>query len=381
MNLSAYWPALLGLLMGCEPLAVPQPTPLPCGLSAYARHPRHQTYLTELQQYRQQSVAPGSILLIQKPGEPRWIGAVGKANLEHQTDIQPCGQFRVGSITKMFVAVAVLKLAEQGKLRLDDRLATLLPHTAGRIPQADQITLRHLLSHTSGLTDPPNESIRYQLRIVDNAPERFSLTTDQLLDTYVYGKPLHFTPGTGWRYSNANYWLLGKLLEQQTGKPLQSVLNDWIFKPLALNDTYIEVRDDSQLVRGYADLYGDGRLFDVSHWDRADSDGEADGGIISTAADLATFAEALFGGKLLSDAWLTEMLNHTRLPSCPNGDCEYGLGVEHWKTGLGLAYGHNGGSVGIEANLLYFPHNRGVFVLYKNNGNGSDKRLMDRLMK
>lgn len=372
--------ALLSL-SACEQFDVPQAQTQACAPNAYVTHPKNQTYLNELQQYRRNTGSPGSLLLIQKPGEARWVGTVGQANLEHQTDIQVCSPFRVGSITKMFTAVAVLKLQERGQLRLDDKLAQLLPQTAGRIPQAEGITVRQLLNHTSGIVDPPNESIQYQLSIVDNAQERFKMTTEQLLSRYVYGKPLHFLPGSGWRYSNTNYWLLGQIIERKTGKQLHDVFSEWIFRPLNLTDTYLEVRDDRNVVRGYADLYGNGRLFDVSHLDRADSDGEADGGIISTATDLARFMEGLFGGKLLSEASLNQMMTPVRLPTCPNGDCEYGLGLETWATELGTAYGHNGGSVGFEANALYFPHNKGVFVIYKNNGNGSDKSLMNRLMK
>lgn len=372
--------ALTGLL-ACEEFDVPQAQPQSCAPNAYATHPKNGTYLAELQQYRKNTGSPGSLLLILRPGESRWMGAVGKANLEHQTDMRVCDQFRVGSITKIFTSVAILKLQEQGQLRLTDKLAELLPKTAGRIPQADQITVRQLLNHTSGIVDPPNGSLRYQLGIVNDYRARFNMTTDDLLNRYVYGKPLHFAPGTQFRYSNAGFWLLGQIIEQKTGKRLHDVFSEWIFRPLGLTSTYLEVRDDRQVVRGYADLYGNGRLFDVSHWDRADSDGEADGGIIATATDLATFLEGLFGGKLLAPASLADMMATTRLRGCPNGDCEYGLGLENWKTELGTAYGHNGASVGFETNALYFPHNRGVFVLYKNNGNGSDKSLMNRLMK
>ena len=372
--------SLTGLL-ACQQMDIPQAQRQSCDPDSSATHLKHQTYLSELRQYRQNTGSPGSLMLIQKPGEARWAGAVGQSNLENQTDLLVCDQFRTGSITKVFVAVAVLKLQEQGLLRLTDNLAQLLPATRGNIPQAEQITVRHLLNHTSGLADPTNESIRYQLSLVDNAEERFKQTTNQLLSRYVYGKPLHFAPGSGWHYSNTNYWLLGQIIEQKTGKRLHDVLDQWIFRPLGLSATYLEVRDDRNVIRGYADIYGNGRLFDVSHWDRADSDGEADGGIVSTAADLARFMEGLFGGKLLSESSLTEMIQPTLLPSCPTGDCEYGLGIELWKTNAGRDFGHNGSSVGFEANLLYFPHNKGVFVLYKNNGNGSDKSLMDRLMK
>lgn len=163
------------------------------------------------------------------------------------------------------MAVAVLKLQEQGLLQLTDNLVQLLPSTRGNIPQAEQITVRHLLNHTSGIVDPPNESIRYQLSIVDNAEERFKQTTNQLLNHYVYGKPLHFAPGSGWQYSNTNYWLLGQIIEQKTGKRLHDVLDQWIFRPLGMSATYLEVRDDRNVVRGYTDIYGNGRLFDIRY--------------------------------------------------------------------------------------------------------------------
>lgn len=368
-------------LLACEQLDIPQTQFQPCAPNAFATHPKHQIYLAELQQYRKNTGSPGSLLLIQRPGEALWSGAVGKANLEHGTDMRVCDPFRVGSITKMFTSVAILKLQEQGRLRLTDKLAELLPKTVGRIPQAEEISVRQLLNHTSGIVDPPNGSLRYQLGIVSDYRARFNMTIDDLLAEYVYGKPLHFTPGTQFRYSNAGFWLLGQIIEQKAGKPLHDVFSEWIFRPLGLTNTYLEVRDDRNVVRGYADLYGNGRLFDVSHWDRADSDGEADGGIISTTTDLNRFMEGLFDGKLISPASLADMMATTRLPGCPNGDCEYGLGLENWQTELGKAYGHNGGSVGFEANALYFPHNKGIFILYKNNGNGSDKSMMNRLMR
>ena len=357
------------------------PTPSACNGQDYSKHPKRQQYAGELEQYRLQSNSPGAIMAVQYPGQPLWIGASGWSNLEHQSAMEVCDQFRTGSITKVFVAIMVLKLKEQGKLGLDDKLADRLPETNGNIPQAGKITIRHLLTHTSGIFDHNNESLQYQLRIVSDPESVDRLSGRDMLEQYVYGKPLHFEPGTQYSYSNANYLLLGLIVEAILQKPLSAAMEDWIFKPLGLNDTYLEQRDDSNVVRGYSDFYGKGQLFDVSRWDRADTDGLASGGIISTAADLVKFAQGLFSNKLLQAATLQEMMTTVKLPSCPNGDCEYGLGLELWNTGAGIAFGHNGGSAGIEANILYFPHNGGVFCLFKNNGNGSDKRLMDRLMK
>jgi D-alanyl-D-alanine carboxypeptidase len=196
----------------------------------------------------------------------------------------------------------------------------------------------------------------------------------------VYGKDLNFTPGSGYSYSNTNYWLLGEIAEHITGKSLQLLMDEMIFSPLQINSTYIEKRDDRNVARGYADLYGNSVLMDVSLWDRAEADGEADGGLISTAEDLYKFMDGLFGGKLVSSATLQEM-KKIQLSTCNTPDCEYGLGLEIWRTDAGIAYGHNGGLVGVEANVLYYENNSSISVLYKNNGNASDKRWLDQIMK
>jgi len=347
---------------------------------SYAGHPKHQAYLAQLEAYRKNSNSPGAILLVYRQGEPLWAGAVGNANLEHQTAMRTNTPFRVGSITKTFVAAAVLKLVEQGRLSLDDKLGTRLPKVAGKIPQADQITLLHLLGHLSGIVDPPNESIRYQLDLVDNPERMDDKSIDQLLEEYVYDKPLHFEPGQAYSYSNTNYWLLGQIVEAVTGKTVQQVLDEFIFSPLELADTYLEQRDDRNVARGYADLYGDGRLLDVSRWDRADTDGKASGGIISTVADLKTFMLALMQGQLISPASL-EMMKEIQLQGCDNIFCEYGLGLELWRFGDAIGYGHNGGSAGIEANVIFMPATGNLTVIYKNNGNGSDKGFLEGVLR
>ncbi len=89
---------------------------------------------------------------------------------------------------------------------------------------------------------------------------------------------------------------------------------------------------------------------------------------------------ALMEGQLLSPASLEEM-KKVQLPGCDNIFCEYGLGLELWRTGAGAGFGHNGGSVGIEANIIYLPESGNMTVIYKNNGNGSDKGFLDRLLE
>lgn len=347
---------------------------------SYANHPKNIEYQKALDDYRNNTNAPGSIMLVYKPTEDRWIGNSGKSNLEYNKSILTISQFRTGSVTKMFTAVVILKLVEQGRLSLEDKLSDLRPSVNGKIPQADKITIRHLLAHLSGITDPPNESLRYQADIINNPIAMYTMSLDETLETYVYGKDLNFTPGSAYSYSNTNYWLLGDIAEAITGKSLQPLMDELIFTPLQLTDTYIEKRDDRNVTRGYADLYSNGVLLDVSVWDKAEGDGEADGGLISTAEDLFKFMDGLFGGKLVSASTLEEM-KKIQLATCDTPYCEYGLGLEIWRTDAGIAYGHNGGLVGIEANVLYYENNGGISVLYKNNGNGSDKSWLDQIMK
>lgn len=346
----------------------------------FDNHPKNQIYTDALVNYQQNTNSPGSILLIDKPQEDLWIGAVGKSNLEYQTGMRTTNLIRTGSVTKMLTAVVIMKLVEEQKLSLETSLSTILPNMLNKIPQANQITIRHLLAHLSGIVDPPNESLQYQSDIINNPTRMYNRTIDDLLEEYVYGKELHFTPGTAYSYSNTNYWLLGKIAETITGKTIQQEMEEKIFVPLQMNETWLEKRDDHNVTRGYVDLYNNGVLQDVTVWDRAEGNGRADGGLISTADDLRKFMRGLFSGQLVSLSTLAQMKT-IQLPECNSIECEYGLGLEVWRTGAGTAYGHNGALVGLEANVLWYEDNEAISVIYKNNGNFSDKSWLDQLIK
>jgi D-alanyl-D-alanine carboxypeptidase len=368
-----------GLLFACSnEIIIPQPQASED--VSYDTHPKHLQYQRELEKYKNDTYSPGSILLVDKPGEPLWLGATGDSNLEYKNPMKTTNQFRTGSITKMFTAVVIMRMVEEHLLSLEDKLINLLPETSGNIEKADRITLRHLLSHLSGIIDPPNESLNYQAEIINNPKYTYDMSIEKMLDKYVYGKNLHFEPGTGYSYSNTNYWLLGLIAERKSGQTLQVLMNNYIFTPIALPHTYIEKRDDRNVARGYVDFYNNGKLMDVSQWDRAEGDGQPDGGLITNAEELNKFMRALFRGQLVSLTTLEEM-KKIQLPGCNSPECEYGLGLELWRTDAGIAYGHNGSLAGLEANALYYEETGGISVLYKNNGNFSDKRFLDQLMK
>lgn len=356
------------------------PTPEPIQERSFSNHPKDGLYMKQLSDYTQKTNSPGGVMLIDRNGEDLWIGAVGKSNLAHDTDFQVDTPFRTGSITKMLIAVLTMQLVEQGELDLDDLLSDLHPQAAAGIPNSNRITLRHLLAHQSGIFDPPNESITYQAAILDDPEFLYNSSMMFIYNRWVFGRSLHFEPGTAYSYSNTNYWLLGDILEIQTGETLQQLMEEKIFEPLGMSSSWIERRENNGVARGYAALYGGKTLFDMSSFDRAEGDGKAAGGLVSTANDLQKFMQGLFGGNLVSPETLAEM-KRIQTPGCDNPYCEYGLGLEIWRTSAGTAFGHNGSLVGIEANVLWYEETGNILVLYKNHGNFSDKSWTDALMK
>jgi D-alanyl-D-alanine carboxypeptidase len=376
-NLTVYLIAFLAF--SCENnLDVPAPEPLED--RSFADHPKNEWYTEELRQYMRNTNSPGAVMLIDRSGEDLWIGAEGSSNLAHGQDFRADTPFRTGSVTKMLVAVLTMQLVERGQLSLDDLLRDLHPQVASGIPQSDRITLRHLLAHQSGIVDPPNESITYQAAILDDPEFMYNSSMMFIYRRWVFGKRLHFEPGTAYAYSNTNYWLLGDILEMKTGKTLQQLMETEIFARLEMNSSWLEKRDDRNVARGYAELYGGTTLFDMTPYDRAEGDGKADGGLISTANDLQKFMKGLFTGALVGPETLAEM-KRIQTPDCSNPWCEYGLGLEIWRTEAGTAYGHNGSLVGIEANVLWYEDTGNILVIYKNNGNFSDKSWTDDLLK
>lgn len=366
------------IVVSCNKMPIDKPDTI--GNVTYSDHPKHNLYQPALETYNRNTNSPGSIMLVKKNNENLWIGSTGFANLEFNTAMRTNHQFRAGSITKMFTAVIILQLVNEGKLLLDAKLSNYVPALSRYIDDNSSVTIRHMLAHLSGITDPPNESLQYQADILNHPAEMAKMTVEEKLRKYVSGKKLKFEPGTSYSYSNTNYWLLGAIAEELAGKPLETLFRERIYTPLNMNNTYLEVRNDRNVVRSYADLYNNGRLIDVTIFDRAEGDAEADGGLISTAEDLYKFMTGLFNARLLPAALVSEM-KRKQLASCNSTECEYGLGLEIWRTSAGIAYGHNGSLLGIEANVLYYPDTNSVTVIFKNNGNGSVKDFLSDLVK
>jgi CubicO group peptidase (beta-lactamase class C family) len=250
---------------------------------------------------------------------------------ESATAATPRSVLQVGSITKPFTAAAILRLAERGALTLDDRIEKFVPEYD---PRGATITLRHLLTHTSGLTAPPLN--------------HYSPLTRAQFITAINGQPLAFTPGSKYVYSNAGYQLLGHAIESITGTPFAEFVHREFALPLGLIDT--GVCGTSNLPR--PDGYGvfQGKATRVPAVDM--SVPFAAGALCSTASDLARWSHLLATGRVILPASYATMITPARLAN--NTLAPYGLGVFLGKQLGQPAVSHTGGINGFLSSLIYF---------------------------
>ena len=305
---------------------------------------------------------PGVIMWIDAP-DYQFEGASGSANLVDGTPMPPEGAFRIGSITKMFTATVIMQLAEDGVLTLDDPLALWLPDVAAQLPYGDQITLRHLLTHTSGLFNVVEHESYYAdiftEMVVDEATGNVMLDCverdpNDTLARYVYGKEAQFEPGTQWRYSNTNYTLLGMIIEAATEMPLAEAYRTNIYEPLGMTSTFLDCYEAPvvDVVHGYT-VSGDA-MTDVT--ELHESVGWSAGGLVSTAPDLVAFARGLFSGELFDNPETVAAM------TTPAPDSAYGLGIM-----LQEGYmGHAGYIAGFRSVLNYSPEFDTVVVMFYN---------------
>src|SRR3954447_17399563 len=277
-----------------------------------------------------------------RDGRRVWNLAAGVADLNTGRPVRPWFRQRVGSITKTFVATTVLQLVGEHRVRLDAPIAHYLP---GLVPGAlgQQVTIRMLLNHTSGLGDYDD--------VLLSGPDaveqlQFQTVTPQELIRTGLSQPPTNAPGERWSYSNTNYIILGLLIEHLTGHRYATEVNRRIIGPLHLRDTYFP--GNNPYIRGpHSKAYvqwTDGSLRDVSDFNM--SWAWAAGELISTMADLNRFYRALLTGRLLSPALLAQMQTTVPFEASMPEQGGYGLGLYWLALPCGKAWGHNGGVVG-----------------------------------
>ncbi|MCU0545192.1 MAG: serine hydrolase [Oscillatoriaceae cyanobacterium Prado104] len=299
----------------------------------------------------QNTGTPGVTASVTMSDGTTWIGSSGVSDLLTETALKSGDRFNIGSVTKPMVATIVLQLSQERTLNLNDTLDKWLPDLAQSIPNGQQITVRQLLNHTSGIKDYFLAGLGQDLE-ADPTLRFKSLTTEEIVLRYVSGKAADFAPGESFNYSNTNYRLLGEIVEAATGTSIAQQLQARIFEPLDMKDSFYAERNQipGGFTSGYIDLDRNGTLdIDTSNVSLQGLAGTA-GAVVSTAADLARFTRAMFEGELLAPATLEQM----QTDSFPNSG--YGLGIYSLTFPNGAqVIEHTGGGLGWQSRIAYLP--------------------------
>lgn len=309
----------------------------------------------------QEHHVPGVACLIWQNGRIVKTFYGGNANLEWNAPVEADTVFEIGSISKQFAAAAILLLADEGRLSVNDDIGKYLTNT----PRAwANIKIRNLLSHTSGI---------HSYDDLEGFELRRHLTQAEFISRLAE-RPLDFQPGESWSYCNAGYNLLGYIVENVSGEDYLAFLRQRIFAPLGM--THTAMRDPSQIIphraAGYVYANGVYRNRDDDLTDLFSA-----GSIVSTAPDLAKWDAALLAGRLLSSAsrrlwWTPARLNNGQpVPASKDGSRSYGFGWFLDTLDGHENIGHGGITSGFSAANELYPNDHLAIVVLSNTDEGS----------
>ena len=305
--------------------------------------------------------APGASVLVLEDGKPAFQRSYGMAELETGRAATPSTQYRLASITKQFTATCVLLLMEDGILTLDDPVRRWLP----TLPvSADAVTLRHLLSHTSGLID-------YEDLIPDTQTQQ--VHDADVLRLLEREERLYFVPGSDYRYSNSGYALLALVVERASGERFADFLHARVFSPLGMTQTLAR-EDDGPAIASRAYGYS----FVQGQWQKTDQSTTSavlgDGGIYSSLADLARWDAAWYDDRLLS-APSRALAVQPASATTEKDVAHYGFG---WRL-QGRMQWHSGESIGFRNVMLRFPDRHLTVVVLTNRDSPEPYALARRI--
>ncbi|MBA2622958.1 MAG: beta-lactamase family protein [Chthoniobacterales bacterium] len=302
-----------------------------------------QSYLDSLADENKLSGA----ILVAKDGVPVASKTAGVANQATNAAVRLDTKFNLGSLNKMFTAVAIAQLAQAGQLGFDDPIGKHLPHYLNR-EVAERVTIHHLLTHTSGMGSYINEAYRAQREKLTTVSAHFPLFVND---------PLSFAPGERFQYSNAGFIVLGAIIEKISGQDYYSYVRDRIYKPAGMLNTgfYEPGKEIENLAIGYTRMGPDGKPGNEvkDNNDRREIKGGPAGGGYSTAEDLLKFHVALRSFKLLNREFTDLVVTGKVDAAGPIGRYAYGFGDKIFE-GKRIV-GHNGGWPGVAVNFDMYP--------------------------
>lgn len=287
----------------------------------------------------------GNVLVMQK-GKEIYKKSFGLADREWNAPNTSITKFRIGSITKQFTAAAILQLASQGKLSLDDLLNKYLPG----YPKGDSVTIHMLLNHTSGIVN------------YTNLPEfwpkaTLPLSTDSMIAIFK-DKPFDFSPGAKWSYSNSGYFLLGVIVEKASGKKFGAYLMDNILKKAGMQNSGMDQLDSILAFRAKGYFKNNQGLWQHAMYISMDAPYSA-GAMFSTVDDLYKWIKLLSANQVLPETYTKKMLTAYK------NNYGYGIGVDSLKNHPRIS--HGGGIPGFVTHLAYFPQDDVCVVVLSNN--------------
>jgi CubicO group peptidase (beta-lactamase class C family) len=290
------------------------------------------------------------------------VRAYGLADRVHAIPNEPDTQFGIASGTKGFTALVVMRLVEDGALRLSTTARSVL---GADLPLVDDgVTVEHLLAHRSGIGDYLDEELDldFSAYLLPVPPQKLATTEDYL--PVLDGHPQKFTPGERFAYCNSGYVLLALIAERAAGTPYHDLVRDLVCTPAAMGETAFLRSDElpGRAAVGYLQVEGEWRT-NVFHLPVV---GTGDGGIYTTAADVATFWRALYTGSIVREETLAEML---RERSTPREDRGYGLGF--WLPAGGRAALLVGSDAGVAFRSVHDPDRNATFTLLSNTAEGA----------
>jgi D-alanyl-D-alanine carboxypeptidase len=334
--------ALAVLSVGIEPIGARAVSPLPNSYFALER------VGSIVEQSMKAQGVPGVSIAIARDGALLYAKGYGYRDTVAQTPVDPATYFEIGSITKQFTTASIALLAGDGKLTFDQRVVTVVPDA----PHAAEITIRQLMTHTSGLPDFLGEA--------QVAPLLYS-TSAKPGDLYglVAGQPLHFQPGVKFEYSNTNYAILGAIIEKISGMSYAQFLRKRVLDGTPFAGISYGVPAGKVVSQGYdaADI-----TKPLPIWSSNLS--YAAGALYSTASDLARWDDAFFKGRVVPLAMVTQLTTPVSLPATPQNS--YAAGWVASDIDGHKEIWHNGGLPGFNTRNAYFPAERVAIVVLGN---------------
>ena len=296
---------------------------------------------------------PGVLVGVSAPGQGEYVSAQGSANLDTGAGPQSSDQFRMGSVTKTFVATALLQLVDQGKLSESDTLSRWYPD----FPNAEEITVDDLLRMRSGIADYWDEEMIKQY--YDNPLE--NVTNEDIIRATAAKADQFEPPDQETKYTDTNYNILGAILEKVSGNDIATQLTENIVIPLGLRNTFYPTNDELPGgLRGYGLNSQSEEFEDKTILNPAPADGA--GAMISDISDLGVWARALYNGALLNPDTQQARLETQPLEGAPTGGAGYGEGIG----GNGGIWGHGGTISGFSTEMWYIPEQDATIVISVN---------------